>query len=198
MSDVELTWRNKDKTLRAVGATQYEWFSSSEETIKIPPTLERIAGVGPSSDQETNLLVVGDGLDAIESISNSCYTSGLIGKGIRLLYIDPPFNTGRTLLQYGDALQRPMWLSMLRDRLAAAKPFLTPDASVWVHLGDSEIHRARCVMDEVFGAEAFVTTIIWQKRTTRESRSAFSTNHDSILVYAPAGPVFGRRAVTFF
>lgn len=81
-----------------------------------------------------------------------------------------------------------MWLSMLRDRLAALKPILHVDASIWVHLDDSEVHRARAVMDEVFGDRAFVASVVWQKRTTRDSRAAFSSNHDTILVYAPSGP----------
>lgn len=107
--------------------------------------------------------------------------------------IDPPFNTGRTFGDYHDGLDRSVWLSMFRDRLLAVQPYLAPDASVWVHLDDSESHRARCILDEVFGSEAFVTTVIWQKRTTRESRSAFSTSHDNILVYAPAGPKAWKR-----
>ena len=104
------------------------------------------------------------------------------------MYIDPPFNTGQSFAQYEDALDHASWLSMFRDRLLAVRPVLAPTASVWVHLDDAEAHHARCVLDEVFGAEAFVATVIWQKRTTRESRTAFSSNHDYIHVYSPAGP----------
>jgi adenine-specific DNA-methyltransferase len=58
-----------------------------------------------------------------------------------------------------------------------------------LHLDDSEVHRARSVLDEVFGANAFVTTIVWQKRTSRENRPAFSSAHDYILVYSPIGGI---------
>jgi len=44
-------------------------------------------------------------------------------------------------------------------------------------------------MDEVFGEKAFVASVVWQKKTTRDSRAAFSSNHDTILVYAPSGPI---------
>jgi adenine-specific DNA-methyltransferase len=81
-----------------------------------------------------------------------------------------------------------MWLSMMRDRLEALRSLLSDDASVWVHLDDAEVHRARAVMDEVFGEDAFVASVIWQKKSTRDSRAAFSTNHDTILVYAPCTP----------
>jgi len=43
-------------------------------------------------------------------------------------------------------------------------------------------------MDEIFGESAFVASVVWQKKTTRDSRAAFSSNHDTILVYAPSGP----------
>lgn len=188
MDDVELKWPNKDRTLRAVGTDDYDWFDHSEAGQGGCDLPELLVEVGESAAGSENLLIVGDGLDAIESLSQSSSFAEPLRNGIRLLYIDPPFNRGRTFLQYGDALQRPMWLSMMRDRLVAASRHLTVDASIWVHLDDTELHRARCVMDEVFGSDAFVATVIWQKRTTRESRSAFSTNHDSILVYAPAGP----------
>ena len=81
-----------------------------------------------------------------------------------------------------------MWLSMMSERLMALRPLLADDASVWVHLDDAEVHRARMVMDEVFGENAFVASVVWQKKNSRDSRAAFSTNHDTILVYAPSGP----------
>ena len=85
-------------------------------------------------------------------------------------------------------MSRPKWLSMMRDRLNALRPLLAENASVWVHLDDAEVHHARLVMDEVFGEKAFVASVAWQKRTTRDLRAAFSTNHDTIIVYAPSGP----------
>jgi adenine-specific DNA-methyltransferase len=138
-----------------------------------------------ASPPKGNILAIGDGLDVLRALEAS--TTVLADK-IRLVYIDPPFNTSADVKCYNDTMERSMWLGMLRDRLAALKPHLSDDASVWVHLDDAEVHRARLVMDEVFGESAFVASIIWQKRTTRESRSAFSTNHDTILVYAPSGP----------
>jgi adenine-specific DNA-methyltransferase len=56
-----------------------------------------------------------------------------------------------------------------------------------VHCDDSEQHRLRCVMDEVFGPQAWVTTVIWQKRVSRDNRAAFSAMHDYIHVYSPLG-----------
>ncbi len=182
MSDlVELTWPRKDLALRAKGATSYTWLQPSDPALSSPLAvdLHTDGQVGP----QANVLAIGDGLDVLEALQ----AERVFADGIRLVYIDPPFNTGKTFAQYGDTLSRPLWLSMMRDRLAALRPNLREDASVWVHLDDNEVHRARMVMDEVFGEAAFVASVIWQKRTTRDSRAAFSSNHDTILVYAPAG-----------
>lgn len=179
---VELTWPNKGLSLRASGVNSYKWVDPSDATLRHPLTAETFgtAPIGPHS----NVLAIGDGLDAMEALSEA----NVFADGVRAVYIDPPFNTGKSFNQYGDALARPIWLSMMRDRLEALKSHLREDASVWVHLDDSEVHRARMIMDEVFGEDAFVASVIWQKRTTRDSRAAFSSNHDTILVYAPSGP----------
>ena len=107
---------------------------------------------------------------------------------VKLCYIDPPYNTGERFEHYSDRADRAEWLTKLRDHLVLARQMLAPDGSLWLHLDDSEQHRARCVLDEVFGDEAFVATIVWQKRTTRDNRKSFSSMHDYIHVYAPAGP----------
>lgn len=183
MSDIELTWPNKNLCLRASGEVGFEWVQPTDGRLHVPLELSSITT--PIPNECANVLAIGDGLDVIEALSSQ--TTALDG-GIRLVYIDPPFNTQVNFRQYNDSMQRPMWLSMMRDRLAALKPLLAEDGSVWVHLDDAEVHRARAVMDEVFGEHAFVALVVWQKKTSRDSRAAFSSNHDTILVYAPSGP----------
>lgn len=183
MSDIQLIWPNKDLPLIASGDIDYEWIQASDRRRLNP--LKFKALTSRPLDARANVLAIGDGLDVLEALKEK--TTVLDG-GIRLVYIDPPFNTQGNFRQYGDAMQRPKWLSMMRDRLAALRSHLAEEASVWVHLDDTEVHRARAVMDEVFGEDAFVASVIWQKKTTRDSRAAFSSNHDTILVYAPGGP----------
>jgi adenine-specific DNA-methyltransferase len=183
MSAVNLAWPNKNLLLRASGDAGYDWVSPDDSTLSEQSPVN-VLSPGRVTGQ-SSVLAVGDGLDVIEALSSQ---TAVLKSGIRLVYIDPPFNTQVNFRQYNDTMQRSMWLSMLRDRLAAFRPMLAANASVWVHLDDAEVHRARCVMDEVFGEEAFVASVIWQKKTTRDSRAAFSSNHDTILVYAPSGP----------
>ena len=183
MSDVELVWPKKNLPLRASGDEDYEWVNPTDDRLFKPLNFGRLTT--RPLNARANVLAVGDGLDVLEALTTG---TTVFNGGVRLVYIDPPFNTQVNFRQYNDTMQRSMWLGMMRDRLAALRPLLREDASVWVHLDDTEVHRARIVMDEVFGQNAFVASVVWQKKTTRDSRAAFSSNHDTILVYAPSGP----------
>ncbi len=183
MPDIQLVWPNKDLALRASGETDYKWVQPTDSRLQDPLEFESITG--RTLNRRTNVLAIGDGLDVLEALTTG---TTIFKGGIRLVYIDPPFNTQVNFRQYRDTMKRSMWLSMMRDRLMALRPLLAEDSSVWVHLDDAEVHRARAVMDEIFGENAFVASVVWQKKTTRDSRAAFSTNHDTILVYAPSGP----------
>lgn len=183
MSEVQLVWPNKDLMLRASGASGYKWVEPNGHNLLDPLVIESFSKRPLTSN--TNVLAIGDGFDVLEAFAAK---TTIFSDGIRLVYIDPPFNTQTNFRQYSDTMDRAMWLSMMRDRLLALLPLLAENASVWVHLDDAEVHRARAVMDEVFGEGAFVASVVWQKKTTRDSRAAFSSNHDTILVYAPSGP----------
>jgi adenine-specific DNA-methyltransferase len=185
---VELRWSNKKKVLYADSDDSYLWLATDDPRCLEIRGLESQGRIGvPNEGGNEGLVIVGDALDALKAVAHNDPPL-LSPASIRLVYIDPPFNTGQVFAQYLDDLEHSQWLSLLRDRLEAVKPFLAPEASIWVHLDDAEVHRARCVLDEVFGSQSFVSTVVWQKRNTRESRSAFSSNHDYIHVYAPAGP----------
>lgn len=183
MSDVQLVWPNKDLVLRASGVNSYKWVQPTDSRLHDP--LEFVRLTTHSLNARKNVLAIGDGLDVLDALVAG---TTLFNGGIRLVYIDPPFNTQVNFRQYRDTMDRSMWLSMMRDRLIALRPLLAEDASIWVHLDDTEVHRARAIMDEIFGVNAFVASVVWQKKATRDSRAAFSTNHDTIIVYAPSGP----------
>jgi adenine-specific DNA-methyltransferase len=188
---LELTWTNKDKRLLAHEDGSYEWLSPADYRIAEVRLLKDVATVGRTAPQPRratdNLLIRGDALNALTSlIELPEFASEYVGK-VKLAYLDPPFNTQQSFLHYDDALEHSVWLTMMRDRLVQIKRLLSPDGSIWVHCDDYEAHRLRMVLDEVFGPRAFVATVIWQKRTSRDNRAAFSSMHDYIHVYAPLG-----------
>ena len=81
---------------------------------------------------------------------------------------------------------------MIRDRLVQIRRLLSEDGSVWLHLDDVQMHRARCVLDEVFGPSNFVANVIWQKTHTRENRTDISISHDNVIAYAVNKPLWKK------
>lgn len=130
---------------------------------------------GVSSD---NLIIQGDSNDVLERLQTQFYGQ------IKCIYIDPPYNNGEKYTHYHDATKHEDWICRMTDILHKLKPFLHEDGSLWISIDDSEMHYLKVAADLVFGRRNFITTIVWQQRTTRENRKVFSNNHEYILVYA--------------
>lgn len=206
---LELTWTDKDKTLLSTGDGKYDYtfvhpsdYRVSEvrllhlvERIDFPAHEERPAAhPEPTTD---NLLISGDAMHALDALAKLPeYADKYLGK-VKLVYIDPPFNTGQAFTNYEDNIEHSIWLTMLRDRLRQLKPLLAKDGVIWVHLDDAEVHRCRAVMDEELGAECYLGTVIWQKADgPRNDLPNFSVDHDTLLVYGRtkgAGLIRGER-----
>lgn len=189
---LELTWTNKQQRLLAHPDDTYEWVAPEDERVAEVRLLNDVTTIGQAhgDDQRDldNLLVRGDALHGLTSIASLPEFSGTYAGRVRLCYIDPPFNTGRAFSHYDDALQHSVWLTMMRDRLTQIHKLLADDGVVWLHLDDAEVHRARLVLDEVFGADNYRNTVIW-RRTTGKSAAVrnLGTMHDTLLVYAKTG-----------
>ena len=193
---LELTWTNKKLTLLADEAGGYQWVRPSDWRVSEVRLLRSAAEKGEVHAEarraKDNLLIRGDALHGLLSLRRLPeFAKEYVGR-VRVCYIDPPFNTQQSFMNYDDALEHSVWLTMLRDRLVQVKELLSQDGSVWVHLDDAEAHRGRCVLDEIFGASNFVATVIWQKSYTRENRTDISTTHEYIHVYARAAQLWKR------
>jgi len=189
---LELTWPNKDKFLLVPKDDDGRpvWVDRDHPATREVRLAEFAAAYGTVDDHDPyrdNLMFCGDSLDVLRILGEVPeYARHYRGK-VKLVYIDPPFNTGQTFTHYDDWMEHSTWLSFMRDRLLAIKELLAPDGSVWVHLDDAEVHRMRCLIDEVFGAENFVSQVVWQKIHARNnSAQHFSADHDHILVCAKA------------
>ena len=145
-----------------------------------------------------NLIVHGDNLAALKALLPTYH-----GK-VKCIYIDPPYNTGNEGWAYNDRVNSPMmkdwlgkvvdrddltrhdkWCCMMLPRLKLLRELLRDDGAIFVSIDDNEVHRLRCLMDEVFGEENFLTTVIWQKVfSPKNTARHFSEDHDFVLVYA--------------
>lgn len=200
---LELTWYNKDMALIPTenGKYGYTWVKPNDprycETHTLVYDEYHTGKQTPKSDkfsysekadltpQDDNLLILGESGDVLETISRVPELVDKYVDKVKLIYIDPPFNTQKAFDSYEDNLEHSIWLTMMRDRLLHMKRLLREDGSIWVHLDDSEVHRMRLLLDEVFGSERFITQIVWQKADSpRNDADYFSSDHDTIIVYA--------------
>lgn len=101
-----------------------------------------------------NLIIKGNNLLAIASLKRK-----FAGR-IKLIYIDPPYNTGNDSFGYNDKFNRSSWLSFMKSRLKIAKDLLSPDGAIYVQLDYHQVHYAKILMDEIFGEENFQREII--------------------------------------
>jgi adenine-specific DNA-methyltransferase len=190
-----LDWPGKREALLAANAPVAKTLRPSEtESVSFSTT--------------KNLFIEGDNLDALKVLQETYLNR------VKMIYIDPPYNTGKEFIydddysedvdsylarsnQTGDAGTRMFantesngrfhsdWLSMLFARLKLARHLLREDGVIFVSIDDHEIHNLRHLMDEVFGAENFIATVIWHKMDSpKNSAKHFSEDHDYIVVYA--------------
>jgi adenine-specific DNA-methyltransferase len=125
-----------------------------------------------------NYLIKGNNLLALHSLAE-------VYRGkVKLIYIDPPYNTGNDSFGYNDRFNHSSWLSFMRSRLEIAKELLSLDGSLWINIDDDEGHYLKVLADEVFGRENFVRNIVWQKKYSASNDSkGIPDMHDHILVY---------------
>jgi adenine-specific DNA-methyltransferase len=171
-------------------------------------------------DTAQNVFIEGDSLEVLKLLQKA------YNDKVKLIYIDPPYNTGtntfiypddftdslRAYLEYtgqtgpegnrtsasADVLGRrhSRWLSMMYPRLILARNLLVQDGVIFVSIDDNEVANLRELMDEVFGSENFVATVIWQKvYSPKNTARHFSEDHDYIVVYARNAELWSPNAL---
>lgn len=185
---LELTWTNKQLTLLSHGDQTYEWVDPSDYRVSEVRLLHDVTTVGETAPDaqraSDNLLIRGDALHALNALTSIPEFAEKYAGKVKVVYIDPPFNTGQAFEQYDDALEHSVWLTMLRDRIVQLADLLSPDGTIWIHLDNTELHRMRCVLDEVLGMDGYINQVVW-KRTSGKSaaKRGMGTMCDTILVY---------------
>jgi site-specific DNA-methyltransferase (adenine-specific) len=161
-------------------------------------------------------VILGDNLDAVSTLPDGAFT---------LIYLDPPFNTGRSqarqsttsvrssagsikgfkgqqyerirgdLMSYDDSFED--YWTFLEPRLAEAWRLLADDGTLYLHLDYREAHYAKVLLDALFGRESFLNEIIWAYDYGAKSKNRWPTKHDTILVYVktPGGYHYDSTAV---
>lgn len=164
-------------------------------------------------DNTQNIFIEGENMEVLKVLQKSYF-----GK-VKMIYIDPPYNTGNDSFIYPDRFAESReeymrrvgdkdengymlrdgmfrknskengqyhsnWLNMMMPRLYLAKSLLREDGVIFVSIDDNEVHNLRLLMNEIFGEENFLSSVIWEKRFTRSNNAkTFTTLTEQILVY---------------
>ena len=153
-----------------------------------------------NAEKSDNMIIRGDNLEALKALLPK-----FEGR-IKCIYIDPPYNTGNEGWVYNDNVNDPKikkwlgevvgkegedlsrhdkWLCMMYPRLRLLQRLLSDDGAIFISIDDAELPNLRLMLDEVFGINNFITSLIWHKNyAPKSSAKYFSEDHDYIVVYA--------------
>ena len=153
-----------------------------------------------------NKIIHGDNLEALKSLLPEYE-----GK-IKLIYIDPPYNTGNESWVYNDNVNHPKiknwlgkvvgkesedltrhdkWLCMMYPRIKLLHKLLSPDGAIFISIDDNEQANLKLLMDEVFGNCNFVNNVIWEKKSSPQNDAKWvSDTHDFIIIYAKKKSIY--------
>lgn len=165
-------------------------------------------GEGLDETNTRNIFIEGENLEVLKLLQKS------YARRIKMIYIDPPYNTGNDFV-YSDDFTEPLeaylrltgqmneagqmlttnarasgrfhsnWLNMMYPRLLLARQLLRDDGVIFVSIDDNEVHNLREVMNEIFGEENFIAQLVWQKKTGAGARSkGYIILHEYVLCYA--------------
>ena len=158
-------------------------------------------------DETENLYIEGDNLEVLKLLQET-----YLGK-IKMIYIDPPYNTGNDFVYEDDFAQDAAgyiansgqtdedgnrlvantesngrfhtdWLNMMYPRLKLARDLLSDDGAIFISIDDGEIDNLKKICDEIYGEKNLVAEIPWQSRASVQNDTDFSVNHEYICVYA--------------
>ena len=189
-----------------LGKNYARMLTNMDTTTLIRPDREH--NEKPENRDSKNVYISGDNLDALQHLVKS------YADQVKVIYIDPPYNTGSDGFVYNDnfdfsaeelakrldvSLERATrllsmtrrgssshaaWLTFMLPRLTFARDLLAKEGVIFISIDDNEQANLKCLCDEVFGEECFIAQFIWEKRLNRENRSETSVRHDYILCYS--------------
>jgi len=186
---LELVWPNKDRFLLAPrdDAGKPVWVErdhAAAHEVRLADFTGASGEVDDTNPYRDNLLFTGDSLDVLRILAESPEFRREYRGRVKCVYIDPPFNTGQTFEHYDDWMEHSTWLSFMRDRLLLIKDLLRQDGTLWLHLDSFEVHRMRCLLDEIFGSTSHLGTVVWQRTSAKSlARKTMGAMHEQILVY---------------
>ncbi|MDR3291859.1 MAG: site-specific DNA-methyltransferase [Methanobrevibacter sp.] len=142
--------------------------------------------------ESDNLIIKGNNLLALHSLKEWVKKQG----GVKLIYIDPPYNTENDGFRYNDRFNHSTWLTFMKNRLELARELLSDDGTIYINIDYNEAHYLKVLMDEVFGRDNFITQIIWRMGFLsgyKTKAKKYIRNYDTILFYSKTKNYFFNK-----
>ena len=136
----QFTWKGKNAAIKLAQTPSSATLRPDKESSKDWNTTE-------------NLYIEGDNLEVLKQLQKTYY-----GK-IKMIYIDPPYNTGAAFEHYDDNLEHSIWLGIMKKRLEILRNLLAEDGTIWIQIDDEEQAYLKVLCDEIFGRSNFVNMI---------------------------------------
>lgn len=130
-----------------------------------------------NGDIKDNLIIKGNNLLALHSLKKR-----FAGK-VKLIYIDPPYNTGNDSFKYNDSFNHSTWLTFMKNRLEVAKKLFSDEGIIFIQCDDYEQAYIKVLCDEIFDRDRFVGVLVWQRAKGGGQAKEIVRGHDYILVY---------------
>lgn len=129
-------------------------------------------------DLKIHNIVIEDNIHTLNTLKNQ-------NVKVDMIYIDPPYNTKKTVLKYKDNRKTIEWISFMYHRLIAAKEILSEKGVILISIDDNHYSYLKILMDEIFGIKNFVANFIWKKsHTVKNDKSGISTQQEYVLCFA--------------
>lgn len=153
---------------------------------------ENLNGVSTDNFDDDNLIIKGNNLIALHSLKEK------YAGAVKLIYLDPPYNTGSDSFAYNDRFNHSSWLTFMRNRLIIAKKLLSKDGVIAVQTDYHENSYLRVMLDELFGRDKFISEIAVKMSTASGPKMAnISSNipklKDSIIIYKKESMVINKQ-----
>ena len=186
---LQLDWINKNLSLyyeideKEGRGIRPVWVQKNDIRVAEPRILRFIKNYGDATSE--NMLIKGDNLLVLRSLVEM-FKGRTEKERVKCIYIAPPYNSGNAFEHYDDNLKHSEWLTMMRDRLRLLKKLLRKDGIIFVQISEDEFSYLKCLMDEIFGRDKYLSTIVVKTKSGAGvgQESFLMTINEYILVYA--------------
>ncbi len=206
LTEKEINFSAESYGLDWLGKSYARLLASDPATTLLKPN--ELHNTQPENNNAENVLIKGDNLEVLKHLANAYYEK------IKMIYIDPPYNTGSDGFVYNDdrkfttkelqnligideekakrilsftqskSKSHSAWLTFMYPRLYIAKQLLKDDGVIFISIDDNEVAQLRLLMDEIFGEENYMKEIAWNSTKSVTNTAIISDNHSYVLIYA--------------